>query len=144
MNTVCLKILSMSIVLTVCSIDPCLACGDMSNAMRAIALISESESVNVENGDKSLECTYVIDLSKESAEEIAHIVSLADQINKQLKSNYKNQKKSFVQNICPLRLILSDRVDTDVTILFTADSFILSQWLKSEIQSRAGPLAVVG
>lgn len=144
MNTVCLKILSMSIVLTVCSIDPNVAYGDMSNAMRAIALMSESESVYLQNGDKSLECTYVIDLSQESAEEIAYIITLADQINKQLHSNSKKIKKTsgfynirqsrepiYMQSLCATKQLLPDCIND-------------SQWFTSKLFPRPGPHLHVG
>lgn len=144
MNTVCLKILSMSIVLTVCSIDPGVAYCDMSNAMRAIALMSESESVNVQSGDCSLECTYVIDLSQESAEEIARIITLADKINKQSQSNNNKEQNPFGVYYHASECPIIKNISFNGLQYPLKEHTVNNQWFTSKLYSRAGPYQYVG
>jgi hypothetical protein len=142
MNTVCLKILSVSIVLTVCCIDPNVAYVDMSNAMKAIALMSENEIVNVETGNKSSECTYVIDLTQESAEEIAQIITLADRINKQIKTNSKKVRADYKTDVAESthspKYVLSSK-SIRHTYINTPKP---SRWFTLACCTRAGPCTI--
>lgn len=137
MDKICFKILSVSIVLTVCSIESSASYADMQNVVRAIVISADDISNQTTNNSARL--FYIINTQNNIPSDIKTILSI---VNNQISIINNIQKHNKIQHLqsafkngnAEKSIIHSEKIKWNNRIQIDVISQIISA-----IRQRAGP-----